>query len=117
MSAFARKFSNRDIAEDSWDVLLRKGLRGGGLREIRKILSQTQSPPKFLRPNRLGVRDTIDLWYASASSHRGLGKRLAYVGSKAVRYLTGMEVPPYLSLAIKKEAAFNGLRSESPPKA
>lgn len=111
--AYARKFARRDLRRDSWEVLLRKGLRGGSVREIRKILSRTQSPPVFLKPDRLGIRDSIDLWYASASGHRGVSKRIAYIGSKVIRYLTGMEVPPYLSLAIEKGAAVSGSRSKS----
>jgi 2-polyprenyl-3-methyl-5-hydroxy-6-metoxy-1,4-benzoquinol methylase len=100
--AYARQFSQRELAGDSWEVLLRKGLRGGSVREIRKILCQTESPPIFLKPDGPGIRDTIDVWYASTSSHRSLGKRIAYVGSKVIRYVTGMEVAPYLSLAIEK---------------
>ena len=99
---YARKFARRNLKLDSWEGLLRKGLRGGSLREIRKILSGTQNPPVFLKPDRLGIRDSIDLWYASASGHRGVGKHIAYISSKMIRYLTGLEVPPYLSLAIQK---------------
>ena len=63
--SYAKALSRRVGADESWESLLRRGIRGGSVREIRRILQSCGgSDFEFLTPNRLGLRDRVDLWYA-----------------------------------------------------
>ncbi|MBK5256719.1 MAG: class I SAM-dependent methyltransferase [Vicinamibacteria bacterium] len=71
----ARRFSSRELLHESWESLLRKGIRGASEREILKSLGNQvpDSRPTLLRPRRPGYRDRIDVWYAALSPrHRAL---------------------------------------------
>jgi 2-polyprenyl-3-methyl-5-hydroxy-6-metoxy-1,4-benzoquinol methylase len=64
--AVARRFGRGDNAQVTWDELLRSGIRGGSIGEIRKLLPEAV----VLRPSRQGMEDLIDLWYASVPKWR-----------------------------------------------
>jgi hypothetical protein len=82
----------------NWDELLRRGIRGGSVSEIRKLLPDAA----ILRPSRLGMKDLIDLWYASVPKSRSArSKRYVRAFAKALIAI-GVEWPPYLELALQK---------------
>lgn len=96
--ALVRMFGRSNIANASWEELLRRGIRGGSIREIRKLLPDAT----VLRPARQGMEDLIDLWYASVPKWRSArGKRYVRAMAKAIKAV-GIECPPYLELALRK---------------
>jgi 2-polyprenyl-3-methyl-5-hydroxy-6-metoxy-1,4-benzoquinol methylase len=85
----------------NWDELLRRGIRGGSVAEIRKLVPDAT----LLRPSRLGMKDLIDLWYAAVPKSRSARmKRYVRAFAKALTAV-GIEWPPYLELALRKPAA------------
>jgi len=100
----SRKFSRRIGVNESWEMLLRRGVRGGTETEIMGILRRNSHPsPLLLEPCRLGFHDRIDLWYAlSTAARSSTTKRLLRVLFKIIKYSTGITFVPYLALAIRK---------------
>ena len=99
-----RRFSKKMGPNVDWETLLRKGIRGGTVKEIVGILEQTLGKPVLLEPDRLGIKDRVDLWFKRPSAG-GISypRRLAYGLFKILRRATGFELVSYLSLAIRKE--------------
>lgn len=107
-AAFARTFSKRRLKHASWELMLRKGIRGASPNEIMAILSGfSGASPVLLTPNADGLRQQSDIWYRSARER--LSRR--YHGMKRQIVLTLIDcmalsnfpVAPYLSLAIQKK--------------
>lgn len=99
----AHHFSKRIRSDESWPELLRKGIRGGTVREIMGILNQRGRRAELLEPSRLGVRDRIGLWYRlSSSARKPLIKKFMMWSFRAIKALTGVTPVPMLSLAVKK---------------
>lgn len=89
--------------EADWERLLRGGFRGGTAHEIKEILKETGSRPEFLPANRLGVKDSIDIWNLTKdSSNLGALKALAVGFCRGFKTLTGRTIDPYINLAIRK---------------
>ncbi len=100
---YAQQFSRRKLKNQSWTELLRKGIRGGRIKEILSILSRCSGTPVLLNPSRFGVNDRIDLWYIQSGKNRFMAiKRLFLLSVKLLKRLTGVTIVPSLSLAIKK---------------
>lgn len=100
----ARKFSKRTKGDESWETLLRKGIRGATAAEIRKNLSDNETKALMLKPNRTGLSDGVDLWFQSANLKRLYAiKHTMRVALKAINFLTGVAVVPNLALAFQKE--------------
>ncbi|MFC1845595.1 class I SAM-dependent methyltransferase [Candidatus Dependentiae bacterium] len=100
---YARRFSKRNLHNDSWPVLLRKGIRGGSCKEILGILRKTEQQPLLLKPSQLGVKDRVDLWYRETNlTKQSASKKGIFWLAKSLKLLTGLSVVPNLSLAIKK---------------
>ena len=86
-----------------WERLLRGGFRGGTAHEIKLILEETGNKPEFLTANRLGVRDSIDIWNLTKdSSSLGGIKKFAVEFCRVFKTLTGKTIDPYINLAIHK---------------
>lgn len=99
----SRKFSKRVKSDDSWELLLRRGIRGGTTNEIITILSRGSGKPILLEPNRLGIKDQIDLWYKESRSIRfPIIKKIMFFIMRIFKFFTGINLTPDLSLAIKK---------------
>lgn len=100
---YAQYFSKRNLRNESWERLLRKGIRGGGVKEILTILAGANGTPVLLSPSRFGMKDRIDLWYTQSGSVRFvLLKRSLRLVLKLIHRLTGVVIVPSLSLAIQK---------------
>lgn len=99
----ARHWSRRNLKNDSWQELLRKGIRGGSVKEISGILSCCRGEPVMLQPSRLGIHDRVDLWYAQARHEKfRVVRSLFYRAAKGFNKATGVMMLPYLSLAFRK---------------
>ena len=102
-SFYARHFSKRKLVDYDWTLLLRKGIRGGGVGEIIKILKNHSCPHLLRTPNQLGLKDRIDLWSAVTTKSRYLIiKKSLFCLLKLTKKLTGLVFLPELSLAIEK---------------
>lgn len=99
----ARKFSRRVGPDESWETLLRRGIRGGTVKEIMQILNTTSEKPILCNPERLGIKNRVDLWYQTSSHARlsTLKKSLLYC-LKTLGLIAGTTVIHSLSLTIKK---------------
>lgn len=99
---FVRRFSRRVGPHDSWQHLLRGGIRGATRREILGRLG-AESPPPLLRPTRLGGHDEADIWYrVSMARNPRKVKRLFREVFRFGRRAGVGELVPILHLAIRK---------------
>lgn len=97
----ARRFSKHVRPHENWNTLLRRGIRGATVPEVLGILSKS-GKPLLLRPAKR-VGDRIDLWYGTLSPRHRWLKKSAWTALKAVKAISGVEVPPTLMLAIRRE--------------
>ncbi len=99
---FARKFSNRIDKSESWEILLRRGIRGATEFEILNILNKTlNNSARLLSPKM--HQDRINLWFSGLTQERHLlAKKVVMHLIKLARYLTGQTLVPNLSLVIQK---------------
>lgn len=99
---FVRRFSARVRPEETWDDLLRGGIRGATRRELVHSLGHG-AKPTVLRPSRLGARAEADIWYrVSMSRNPRKLKRVLRQIFKLGRVLGAGELVPILHLAIRK---------------
>ena len=95
----ARRFSKRIRADETWEELLRKGIRGATEREILGHLRGAE----MLEPRYHGLRDRIDLYYINTNQERLKAvKSAAKLFIKAIKTATGITLVPDLSLAFLK---------------
>jgi 2-polyprenyl-3-methyl-5-hydroxy-6-metoxy-1,4-benzoquinol methylase len=95
--------SKRTEPGESWESMLRRGIRGGTANEIVDILKSEDGAPHLLEPNRIGLNDRIDLWFALSMGSRLTGlKRAIKAALKGLKGITGITFVPELSLAIQK---------------
>ncbi len=101
--ACARKFSRRGLEHSDREALLRAGIRGSSSREILSCLGSDGGRPVLMEPTPSGGGDRIGLWYQQSSVHRESRLRdISLHAFKALKTLTGIEMVPYLTLAIRK---------------
>jgi len=112
----ARRFSKRVGPQETWPQLLRRGIRGGTVRQIMAILRSAGGDPELLRPCRPDLHDRVDVWragYAVAIARRHPWVRaiqhVLYGLFKIVRWTTGLTIVPALSLAIRKKPTKPGV--------
>lgn len=110
--AYARRFSKMVSSEVTWPQLLRRGIRGGSVREILGILkgAQPRFRPVLLTPQQAGFQDRIDLWYAGYAVSIAKKYPRVKVLQLAIKYLakviykvSGVVFLPTISLAIQKK--------------
>ncbi len=95
----ARKFSKRIKPDETWEELLRKGIRGATEREILSHLPGAE----MLEPRNNGLKDRIDLYYLNTNSNRlKTIKSTAKFFIKAIKRVSGITLVPDLSLAFRK---------------
>jgi ubiquinone/menaquinone biosynthesis C-methylase UbiE len=102
----ARKFSKRGLGEETWESLLRAGIRGATPAELRRILSESGCSPELLNPISASFKRQSDIWYHSAKQrlslrYDGLRRRTVLAVMQCILW-TGIPVAPYISLALKK---------------
>jgi 2-polyprenyl-3-methyl-5-hydroxy-6-metoxy-1,4-benzoquinol methylase len=96
----ARKFSKHVRPDESWSTLLRRGIRGGTVPEVLGLLGGKERAE--LLPPLPEVGDRVDLWFRTLSPRHAWLKRSIWASLKAIKGLTGKEIAPTLSLAIRK---------------
>jgi 2-polyprenyl-3-methyl-5-hydroxy-6-metoxy-1,4-benzoquinol methylase len=114
--SISRRYSRRNLEKDSWEELLRAGIRGGTIGEIVSYLPLDSGVPLLLEPKYFGIRDRIDLWFALSSENIGrarsplalFAKRIYRWIMKPVKAFSGVEFLPELALAIEKNGAIVG---------
>ncbi len=106
VSTLARRFSRKIGHDESWQQMLRRGIRGGSVREITRILRHDATNlPTVLSPCGQGIHDRIDLcWTGSGrtSWKRRLVKRPVLRVLKLMKAITSISHVPVLELAIRK---------------
>lgn len=101
--AAARRLCSRIRRDETWEELLRRGIRGGTWKEIRRCLDGSGNSAQLLEPHLIGVRDRIGLWYGLSSGRRApLAKKLMMYGFRTIKAVTGRTAVPCLTLAIRK---------------
>lgn len=100
----ARRFSPRELGMESWESLLRKGIRGATEREILESFGEAASDslPALLAPRRPGYRDRVDVWYAALGPRHRAAKAACRGLLRVVERLLGTTWVVNLSLAIGK---------------
>jgi 2-polyprenyl-3-methyl-5-hydroxy-6-metoxy-1,4-benzoquinol methylase len=100
----ARRFSGRDLGAESWESLLRKGIRGATEREILASFGDAPSDalPALLAPRRAGYRDRVDVWYAALGPRHRTLKTACRELLRVVERVLGTTWVVNLSLAIGK---------------
>jgi len=99
-----RKFSKRTDPTESWEIFLRRGIRGATENEITKILRDYSGNNfQLIEPSQKKLKDRIDLWYSQLSrqNHLAIKKTIKFV-LKTIRAVSGITLVPNLSLVIKK---------------
>jgi predicted O-methyltransferase YrrM len=100
--AYARRFSKRISEAETWDTLLRRGIRGGSVGELRRILNSVEGGrPTLLKPIAGKPRTRTSLYCRKDGSPRGL-KRLVSSVLVMVELVSGVAFVPDLDLAIAK---------------
>jgi SAM-dependent methyltransferase len=99
----ARRFSKKIQPHESWESLLRRGIRGATEQEFLRLLPRGAGKATLLEPNLPGVRDRIDLWFAASGPSRRGFKRVLRMGMKAWKALSGRTMVPFLHVAIRKD--------------
>jgi 2-polyprenyl-3-methyl-5-hydroxy-6-metoxy-1,4-benzoquinol methylase len=101
-----RRFSRQWARSDSWEQMLRRGIRGATRGEILRLLAPAGPKPQLLTPTLLGCNDEIDVWYAVSviRNPRGFKPAMRTV-FKAFARLTGHVPVPQLNIAIRKPGA------------
>jgi len=107
----ARHLSIRKFRNETWDVLLRGGIRGATPKEIMDILRSCCRPPenpRLLVPELLGIRKQSDIWYRASRNRldqrwSGMRRRVLHLIVNLL-LLTQIPMGPYLSLAIRKQS-------------
>jgi 2-polyprenyl-3-methyl-5-hydroxy-6-metoxy-1,4-benzoquinol methylase len=104
---FVQYCSPRGLRDDSWTSLLRKGVRGGSVKEIMSIIHNRGGMPELLKPRYDGMRTAADVWYEGyargASGRSGKLKRIFGKALKILNDASHLAAVPYLSLAIRKD--------------
>ena len=90
---YASKFGRADLRGSDWATMLRKGIRGGCIREIRMILPDAE----LLAPVEIGGKDGVDLWWHF--TRKSALKRLFFLVLKALRIPTIRS----LQIALRKQ--------------
>lgn len=100
--AMAKRFSRRVGSASTWADLLRRGIRGATVGEIRRHLTAAGEGRPIPTAPRFGdANDMIELWYRGEASITR-SKRFAYKCARLLKAVTGLELPPWLSLAFFK---------------
>jgi hypothetical protein len=95
-----RRMCKRVAREESWATLLRRGIRGATVPEILGILGGP-ARTELLKPVP-SVGDRIDLWFSTLSQRHAWLKRTIWAALKTLKAVSGKELTPSLSLAIRK---------------
>ena len=97
----ATHFSRRIPRNDDWETLLKKGIRGGTVKEVLGVLQKAGGSPALVAPAP-HIGDRIDLWHRGLSRRHAWVKRTIWAALKITKLVTRIEMVPVLALAIRK---------------
>jgi 2-polyprenyl-3-methyl-5-hydroxy-6-metoxy-1,4-benzoquinol methylase len=101
----SRHFSARSLERESWEGLLRKGIRGATEREVLASLGpSTNGARAALVAPRQPNRDRVDVWYAALGPRHRTLKALCRGMLRLVERGVGTTLVVNLALAIAKDA-------------
>ncbi len=101
----ARKFCGNVRPDETWEELLRRGIRGGTPSEIKGLIRSMGGKARLLTPSGMGISDMIDLWYSRSGAGRLHAlKHCVWMALKGVKLLTGMQILPSLTMVAQKKA-------------
>ncbi len=97
----SRRFSKRVRSDEAWETLLRRGIRGGSVKEIIGILNKSSPKPLLLKPK--SFRNSSEIYYKAASARKLsiINKFLVLIMKEFAR-ISGLPLSPYISIAIRK---------------
>jgi len=100
----SRRFCRMVGKDETWESLLRRGIRGGTAREIMHMIAgYAGANPLLLRPNKRGYCDESDLrLMRPRAKTRSPVRRMLRAVFKTAKRTTGISLPPSLSLAIRR---------------
>jgi 2-polyprenyl-3-methyl-5-hydroxy-6-metoxy-1,4-benzoquinol methylase len=100
---YATRFSKRKLKSNTWEMLLRGGIRGSTVNEVLARLKNEDCAASLMKPTGFGLKNRIDLWYIKMdrSKYPRL-KEIYNIFTRCLFMLTRIELVPHLSLAIKK---------------
>jgi len=100
---YVLRFSSHVGRNDTWETLLRTGIRGATRGEIVRSLRAEPNEAVLLRPALRGAADEADIWFnVSMTRNPRAVKRVVHVLFKLSRALPGGELVPVLHLAVRK---------------
>jgi SAM-dependent methyltransferase len=110
-----RRFSPRSLEDETWDSLLRKGIRGATEREILESLGakESGSRPALLQPRLPGYRDRVDVWYEALGPRHRTIKAGCREMLRVVERCLGTTLVVNLALAITKGKAASRAEAEA----
>lgn len=104
---YARYGSSRNLEQDDWTTMLRKGIRGGTPSEILSRLRKGGGMPRLLPSIQPKLSNPIAIWYEGyaryAPGEAGGIKRFMKPFLYLFYLVTRIPLVPYLSIAIQKE--------------
>ncbi len=102
----SRRFSRRSLGGESWESLLRKGIRGATEREILNSLGECapESKPSLRAPPSPRYRDRVDVWHAALSPRHRAVKAVCREMLRVVERSLGTTWVVNLAVAISKGA-------------
>jgi SAM-dependent methyltransferase len=113
----ARRFSKRASRGESWNALLRRGIRGATPAELKRILSEFSYSVELLEPIYGSFKRQSDIWYHSSKSrlslkYAGVRRRAIFAIIQFILW-AGVPVAPYISLALKKGVPNNSAAQDA----
>lgn len=99
----AKNWSKRASEKDTWNIFLRRGIRGGTAREIMRIVRSGGGVPETIKPHGMGMKDRIVRWMPEPS-RISVGAVCSKCAAKAGQLMAGIVLPPGLTLALLKKA-------------
>jgi SAM-dependent methyltransferase len=103
---FAKRYSKRVYPEETWEQLLRRGMRGGTEKEFLGYLRRAgYDDAEIQRPSKQGLRDEFDLWYEISHVNEMPGfKTKLRSGFRGLKRVSGISFTPYLAFAVRKRS-------------
>ena len=103
---YAKRFSERVRKNETWQELLKRGIRGSTVDEIISQLNLDNNGdffPAIVKPKNYKINDMADLWLKLSDHHKtNTLKRLFWLINKVGQKIFGFQFLPYINIAVKK---------------
>jgi SAM-dependent methyltransferase len=96
------KFSKRSFGVESWNEMLRRGIRGATVGEIMRNIRRVDAGAQLLKPFRIS-RSWAGIWYVAKRQRMRYGLMYkAVTTTELVVNATGVPFSPYITIAVRK---------------